>query len=144
MNKVVRMKRSLLAPCGINCRVCVAFLRQKNKCPGCRDNTVVKPVSRFRCFIKNCCANKKVQFCYACATFPCQRIKQMDKRYRTRYGMSIIENLERMKTSGVRDYLRCEISRWACPSCGGVICVHKGYCFTCGKLPPKRRTVGVQ
>jgi hypothetical protein len=144
MTTVVRMKRSHLAPCGINCRVCIAFLRERNTCPGCRVDTVDKPVTRFRCFIKNCSANNNVQFCYACATFPCQRIKQMDKRYRTRYGMSIIENLEHMKTSGVRDYLNHEATRWTCPSCGGIICVHKGFCFSCGKPPPKRLSKGEQ
>jgi len=137
MNTVVRMKRSLLAPCGINCRVCVAFLREKNKCLGCRIDTAKKPVTRTRCIIKNCSQKKNLQFCFACRTFPCQRVKQMDKRYRTKYGMSIIENLENMKKSGVRDYLKNETVRWACPSCGGTICVHRGYCFTCGKIPPK-------
>jgi hypothetical protein len=64
-------------------------------------------------------------------------MEQMDKRYRTKYGMSIIENLEHMKKSGVREYLKNETIRWTCPYCGGTICVHRGYCFTCGKIPPK-------
>jgi len=142
MNTVPRMKQSLLAPCGINCGVCIAFLREKNKCPGCRVDTVVKPVTRSRCFIKNCSAEKNIQFCYACTVFPCQRIKHMDTRYRTRYGMSVIENLKDMKKSGVRAYLNHETSRWSCPFCGGTICVHQGCCVACGKIPPKRRLKG--
>jgi uncharacterized radical SAM superfamily Fe-S cluster-containing enzyme len=27
---------SLIAPCGMNCSICSAYLREKNKCPGCR------------------------------------------------------------------------------------------------------------
>ncbi|HVQ00911.1 MAG TPA: DUF3795 domain-containing protein [Candidatus Thermoplasmatota archaeon] len=130
------MKSVLLAPCGINCGVCIAYLRKKNTCPGCRMDFAEKPVTRFRCYIKNCCKSKNVRYCFACPTFPCQKIKQMDKRYRTKYKMSIIENLEHMKKNGVRAYLKNEIARWSCPSCGGIICVHKGYCLSCGKTTP--------
>ncbi len=27
---------SIIAPCGMNCSICMAYLRGKNKCPGCR------------------------------------------------------------------------------------------------------------
>jgi len=26
----------LIAPCGMNCGACIAFMRDKNNCPGCR------------------------------------------------------------------------------------------------------------
>jgi hypothetical protein len=29
-------ENALIAPCGMNCGVCMAYLREKNKCPGCR------------------------------------------------------------------------------------------------------------
>ena len=35
----------------------------------------------------------KVQYCYECAEFPCRSLKHLDKRYRTNYRMSMIENL---------------------------------------------------
>jgi len=130
-------KTSLLAPCGINCRVCIAYLREKNKCPGCRVNTVIKPITRLSCKIKNCdeLNKNKLRFCFQCQKFPCTRIKQMDKRYRTRYNMSTIENLEEMKKMGIRKFLKNEKIRGTCSFCGGTICVHRGYCFSCGKTP---------
>lgn len=139
MKNLVPMKSLLLSPCGINCGVCIAYLREKNKCPGCRVDTVTKPVTRTRCKIKTCPELKKhaVRFCFQCETFPCGPMKQMDKRYRTKYHMSTIENLEHMKKIGVRKYLKNEAIRWACPFCGGTICVHRGYCYTCGKIPKK-------
>jgi len=45
--------------------------------------------------------------------------------------MSMIENLERIKKLGIKKFVAEEKSRWACSECGGVVCVHKGYCLAC-------------
>jgi hypothetical protein len=37
---------------------------------------------------------KKFRYCYECDEFPCARVKRLDKRYRTKYEMGMIENLE--------------------------------------------------
>jgi hypothetical protein len=47
--------------------------------------------------------------------------------------MSMIENLEHIKADGIRRFLKQEEARWTCPSCGGTICVHRGYCYSCGE-----------
>ena len=52
-------KFSLIAPCGMNCGICMAYLREKNKCPGCRGDDTNKPVTRVGCKIKNCEAIQK-------------------------------------------------------------------------------------
>jgi hypothetical protein len=128
-------KKLLIALCGMNCGICLAYLRLKNKCPGCRANDANKSISCVRCKIKNCLALKKdkVKFCFKCVAFPCERLKHLDKRYRTKYNMSMIENLENIKKFGIRKFIKNEKARWACPQCGGTICVHKGYCLDCGK-----------
>ena len=128
------MHRDLIAPCGMNCGICMAYLRAKNRCPGCRINVVNKAVSRVKCKIKNCAAIQKgkLRYCFECGDFPCSNIKKLDKRYRTRYGMSMIENLENIRELGIRSFVRNEKVRWACSECGGTVCVHKGYCYTCG------------
>ena len=129
------MKNLLVAPCGMNCSVCMAYLREKNKCPGCRLFNKSEPVTIAKCKIKNCIELNKnnLKFCFECKEFPCERIKHMDKRYRTRYKMSTIENLENIKKSGLREFIKNEKIRWACSKCGGTICVHKGYCINCEK-----------
>ena len=48
------IKNSLIAPCGMNCGICRAYLREKNKCPGCRGSDENKLSSRVNCKIKNC------------------------------------------------------------------------------------------
>lgn len=123
----------LIAPCGMNCGVCMAYLREKNHCPSCNYPDDDKSVSVLRCIIKNCETIKKVKFCYKCEKYPCTRLKNLDKRYRTKYHMSMIENLENIKKLGIRQFVKNEQVRWRCPKCGGNICVHRGYCFDCGE-----------
>lgn len=125
---------SLIAPCGMNCAICLGYLRDKNKCYGCRTPMPDKPKSRSQCRIKNCELLKKAasKFCYECEKYPCTRLKQLDKRYRTKYLMSMIENLENIKKFGLDQFVRNEHDRWLCKKCGGTICVHRGYCLNCG------------
>ncbi|MDD5111335.1 MAG: DUF3795 domain-containing protein [Candidatus Altiarchaeota archaeon] len=126
---------SLIAPCGMNCGVCMAYLREKNKCQGCRIDDSKKSITRANCKIKNCVFFKrsKTGFCYGCDDFPCDRLKHLDKRYRTKYHMSMIENLGNIRKFGLKRFLVNEKDRWTCPECGGTICVHKGSCQSCGK-----------
>ncbi|MFA0822448.1 MAG: DUF3795 domain-containing protein [Methanomethylovorans sp.] len=126
---------SLISPCGMNCSICLAYLRKKNRCPGCRGSDTDKPVTRWKCKIKNCPTFQREipQFCFYCRDFPCDKIKHLDKRYRTKYNMSMIENLEFIWKSGITEFLANERTRWTCFRCGGTICVHKGYCYTCGE-----------
>ncbi len=125
----------LIAPCGMNCGICSAYLREKNKCPGCREDDTDKAITVLRCRIKSCenIQDDKLKFCFKCENYPCARMKHLDKRYRTKYKMSMIENLENIKQSGIRQFVNNEKIRWACSKCGGTINVHKGYCYSCGK-----------
>jgi hypothetical protein len=127
--------RALIAPCGMNCGICMAYLREKNTCVGCRGVNTYKPVTRVRCKIKNCTVFRsgKVKYCFECKNFPCDVLAHLDKRYRTKYHMSMIENLENIKRYGIRRFLKNEERRWTCSTCNGTICVHKGCCMSCGK-----------
>ena len=125
----------LIAPCGMNCGVCLAHLRKERKCSGCHGDNTNKSASCINCIIRNCEMIKISQsgFCFECVKYPCKRLKQLDKRYRTKYAMSMIENLESIKGIGLSAFLANEKDRWHCAKCGGVICVHRGYCFHCGE-----------
>lgn len=137
LNMNAGIKTELIAPCGMNCAICMGhLLREKNKCPGCRDGSANKPVSCVRCIILNCglLKNNNLKYCSAkCEKYPCTRLKNLDKRYRTKYNMSMIENLENIAQQGIRVFVKNEKIRWTCPECGGIICVHRGYCSECGK-----------
>jgi len=124
----------LIAPCGMNCSVCRAYLRKKNKCSGCRVTDIGKPITRTTCKIKTCdvLETNNSSYCFECEKFPCGEIKRLDKRYCTKYNMSMIENLENIKKFGVEKFIESEKARWTCPECGGTICVHIGKCSSCG------------
>ena len=132
--KIHTIRTLLIAPCGMNCRLCVAYTREKNPCPGCRFDSRAKPVTRFTCRIKKCknLAHDKVAYCFSCDQFPCDRLKHLDKRYCTKYGMSMIGNLMQIKKIGIRRFIRSEKEKWTCPSCKQLLCVHKPECLHCG------------
>ena len=125
---------SLIASCGMDCAICLAYLREKDRCPGCK--TAGKGVKKHidACIIRNCPVIKrsKVKFCYACEKFPCRRLKQLDKRYRTKYNMSMVENLLYIKEKGIKKFLKKEKQKWKCPECGAVLCCHRPFCLVCG------------
>ena len=129
---------NLIAPCGMNCRLCLGYIRDKNTCPGCRlinKQDSKKSEYRNRCRIRNCeqIVDGKIKYCSdSCGRFPCARLKQLDKRYRTKYGMSMIDNLKMINEFGIRHFIRYEKEKWLCPECGEMICVHRPACLYCG------------
>ena len=125
----------LVAACGMNCAICMAHLRERKPCPGCRTTDDDKPVTRVRCKIKTCSKLGKGGngFCYGCDEFPCENLTRLDTRYSTKYHMSMIANLCRIKGLGMEEFLRYEAARWTCSACGGTLCLHEGKCVECGR-----------
>ncbi len=126
---------NLVAPCGMNCGVCMGYLREKNHCPGCRYKDAKKLESRVNCGILNCrhLAETASGFCYECPKYPCKRMAQLEKRYSTKYKTSLAGNLQKIKTIGLKAFVESEHEKWRCHQCGGTVCIHKGYCWSCGK-----------
>jgi hypothetical protein len=132
------LEQDLVAPCGMNCRLCVAYQFQEydiNKqgfhrthCSGCI------PRGKNCLHMKDKCAllgQGKLRFCFECSGYPCKRLKELDKRYRLKYHMSMIDNLNFIKENGLAAFLAKEETKWMCPECGGVICCHNGLCLRC-------------
>jgi rubrerythrin len=74
----------------------------------------------------------KMEFCFECDEFPCVRVAHLDKRYRTRYGLSVIDNLINIQNLGVDWFVNSENMKWACPNCGEIVSMHKPLCPGCG------------
>ncbi len=126
---------SMIAPCGINCGTCKAHLRVKNNCCGCLLESGSKVNHCKTCKIKNCDMLKmtKSKYCFDCKKFPCDRIRHIDKRYKTRYNTNLIQNLLSIKEIGMKNYLVEESKKWTCPNCGSVLSVHMTYCMKCNQ-----------
>ena len=132
------MDEKLIAPCGMNCSLCIAYQFKENDinrrgfhkkyCPGCflrGDNCTHMGDS---CELL---AKGSIRFCFECKNFPCKRLKALDKRYRTKYHMSMIENLNYIKEFGMEEFLKKERDKWRCTECGATICCHNGLCLNC-------------
>ncbi len=121
----------LFAPCGMNCLVCYRHLSPKKPCIGCRHSDLGKPAHCRNCNIKACVQAKKLLFCDACDEYPCQRIKNLEKSYVKRYGVSLMENSKSVKGSGLPAFLAQQKADYTCPHCGGVISLHDRVCSDC-------------
>ncbi len=125
------MDASLIAPCGINCALCLAYQRDKNCCGGCRSENIPFAYCQ-SCPIKNC--GKRLQNgwndCSPCGE-PCIRIKQLDKRYRAKYNTNVLNNLACIRDNGIGAFLAEQAAQWTCPQCGGLKCMHRGICLKC-------------
>ena len=75
--------------------------------------------------------NGLVRFCFECERFPCIHLKRLDRRHRTKYHMSMIENLIYIKEYGIDKFLEEQDKKWNCPECNDVICCHNGLCLNC-------------
>jgi len=134
----IRLTQELIAPCGMNCGVCMRYLATtrglyKNKrtagCTGCL------PRNRKCSRIKGSCKllrENKIRFCFECSDFPCEKLKTLNRRYTTRYSTSLIDNLRDIQTKGLDGWLREEEIKWKCANCGGTVSIHDRKCYDCG------------
>ena len=132
------MDQKLIAPCGMNCCLCVAYQFKekdinrrgfhKKYCPGCIPRGENCTHMRDACELL---AKGSIRFCFECENFPCKRLKALDKRYRTKYRMSMIENLNYINEFGMEEFLKKECDKWLCTGCGATICCHNGLCLNC-------------
>ena len=76
LRSLILLNEILIAPCGMNCSICMAYLRKRNKCPGCREPDINKPITRVICKIKTCeiLTKNQLTFCDECEKFPCDNL----------------------------------------------------------------------
>ncbi len=132
------INEDLIASCGMNCSLCRSYQAMNNDlkkqgfgykyCPGCtpRGENCLHMGDQCELLAKGL-----VRFCFECDAFPCKRLMSLDKRYRTKYHMSMIENLTFIQANGIESFLQKEESQWRCPECDGLICCHNGLCMQC-------------
>jgi hypothetical protein len=127
----IKITAKLIAPCGMDCSLCMRYQKDKGGCEGCRGSDEYKTKACIKCVIKNC-SKLKDKYCFSCNLFPCIRLKKLDKRYRVKYKMSMIENLKNIDNCGIKKFIESENKKWKCRKCGRMICVHRQYCLNCG------------
>ena len=107
------MKEELIAPCGMNCSLCVNYQFYKgdlNKkgfyktyCPGCIPRGKNCTHMGHKCRLLG---EGLVRFCFQCEKYPCKDLRALNKRYREKYHMSMLENWKRSGERGWRCFYR--------------------------------------
>ena len=123
----------LLSSCGMNCLICSQYLKWKNPCPGCNSGDNNKPLHCRTCAILQCAREKTVEYCFLCAEFPCLKLKNLDRSYRRRYGVSLIDDSRTAEKTGISALMENQKKQWICSICGGVVSVHDRICSECGQ-----------
>lgn len=135
------IERELLAPCGMDCSTCSQYLAYINGIPKKRGRishcTGCRPRNKLCAYLKGQCellSANKIDFCFECSRYPCERLRHLDRRYRITYGVSPIQNLEDIRARGVDSFLRQQRKVQGCPNCDGMISIHNKKCFACDKI----------
>ncbi len=131
--------KELASRCGLYCGACRPYLlakkgllEQRGYKKGCKGCWVQ---NKNCAFVKNDCVplrKNDVKFCFECGRFPCANLKRLDTRYRRKYSVSLIKNLERMREIGVLKWVEEQQQLYKCAKCGGEICVHDAEYYDCG------------
>lgn len=70
---------------------------------------------------------------------PCRRLKALDRRYRAKYHMSMLENLAYIQENGLDEFIRQQEERYRCSRCGKLRTVHQDYCLYCAEMNKEHR-----
>lgn len=139
MNRQQELEYNLAGPCGFYCGTCRHYLARskglleeknlKHGCKGCRLQTKICAWVRRDCVLLR---KHHIDFCFECADFPCEKLRQFDRRHVRDDHISPIENLRRIQQLGAAGWLKEQEEMWRCPECGGNLCVIDRTCYDCG------------
>ena len=145
---------ALVGRCGVFCGSCIVYRAFKDsnqlreqiakkqkckvedvRCDGCQ--TVLESGWEIQrqwgknCRIIKCLEGKGLKFCFECEIFPnCKNFQMIYKPYLKAHE-NLIENLERIKTGEVKEWLAEEEKKWVCRECGNPISDYEE-CHWCG------------
>jgi len=129
-----KIDNKMVAVCGMNCKVCYKHLargKYTKQCNGCKFQDETLPSSCRNCKLVACANEKNIDYCYQCDQFPCKLIKNLDKSYRTRYDVSLVENSKTIREKGIDVFLEEEKQKWTCDKCINIISLHDKICSGC-------------
>ena len=141
MKKQTAAPDQLVAPCGLNCCTCSKYLSythdlKRSQCRGCRieDRKCSYLFGKCSGINGSLRGTASARFCFECDQYPCEQINRLDQRYRKSFGVSVKDNLEKIRTSGAAAFMEEQREKYSCSRCGWVISIHNRKCFTCDKI----------
>jgi len=122
-------RTTLIAPCGMDCAICMAHLRTKNPCGDCYT-----PERQRR---RNCpiftCGKVKGRYHHTCDTFPAVGLSSWTNDTGRDWHEYALRTPQRSVWMASVAFVKNERERWTCQECGGTIDVHHWCCFSLWK-----------
>jgi hypothetical protein len=89
--------------CGLNCGLCPRYHTSgTSKCPGCAgENFLTKHPP---CGVLSCCQRHKLEYCFLCNEYPCQKYKGADASDSFITHLNQIKDFEKAQTMGLEFY----------------------------------------
>jgi hypothetical protein len=147
--------KNLAASCGLYCGSCGIYLAtQENDaekilqyalvlkqsfdetlCDGCK--AVRKSVHCSRtCSIIKCSIEKNIEYCGVCQEFPCKELKDFQSRMPHR--VEILESQNRLKETGIDQWLIEMKIDYSCPRCNTINSAYNIACRSCRHVPSSK------
>lgn len=127
-------KWDLVAPCGLYCGECTAFLN--GKCGGCRSNEGLSKDFRRYCRIYHCSSDKNLKICLECEEFPCKffGFLKAENLKQSSWFLDVWTNMKQVKDIGLTNFLENKTGwlskRKKCAKRKGI-----EYCDECNQWP---------
>jgi hypothetical protein len=138
------------AVCGLFCPCCSIYIGTKEdperlkvlaerfnvpveemECKGCRSDKKIGYCHD--CKMVKCASAKGIDFCGACADYPCEDLQQFQAILPHR--IELWESQERIKEVGYEKWYAEKLAHYACPQCGTINSAYDLACRKCGVSP---------
>ncbi len=125
---------NLVAPCGLYCGECTAFLNKK--CGGCRSNKGLSEQYRRYCKIYKCSSDKGLKVCLECNEFPCKTFNffKAEGLEDSSWFLDVLSNMKTIAETDISRFLKRKAAwlnkRKKCARKRGI-----DYCDECKRWP---------
>src|SRR4030042_6982501 len=114
------MEYSLDGYCGLYCGACPKCLGSKagtetNPCLGGKSDTISGWC--LTCNLKACARGKGLDFCHACADYPCKDLEGFKTSVEYPYHSEVYDYMKVIELEGKPAWLEKMKVRWSCPEC---------------------------
>jgi hypothetical protein len=144
------MDRKLVAVCGLFCGACTVYIGSHEEparleklavrmgttpdklyCNGCGSDR--RSGHCLECAFIACAKKKKIEFCGACAEFPCAELMAFQEKMPHR--AELFGDQKIINENGWQKWYVRAVSRNSCPVCGAINSAYDAKCRKCGRTP---------
>jgi len=96
---------NFVAPCGLYCEECTAFLN--SECGGCRSNNGLSEKYNKYCKIYQCSSDKNLKICVECKDFPCKFFDffKAETLESSSWFIDVWHNMKQVREIGLTEFL---------------------------------------